>query len=163
MALRRLTITLRRDMAIAPFARFELTIMGNISGVKPTATARAKSEASTQSPLLKPLINNTIGTMISMKRINNQLTLFTPRSKAVCVRVPTIDFASEPNQVRSPVATTTARALPLVTFVPIRQILPISKRLLFLSGVGRRSLHFPDTLAIRSYFSTGSDSPLRMD
>ncbi len=75
--------------------------MGNISGVNPTATASANSEASTQSPLLKPLISRTTGTMISIKRINSQLTLLTPRSKAVWVRVPTMDFASEPNGTAS--------------------------------------------------------------
>ncbi len=135
--------------------------MGNISGVNPTATASANSEASTQSPLLKPLISRTTGTMISIKRINSQLTLLTPRSKAVWVRVPTMDFASEPNQVRLPVATTTACALPLVTLVPIRQILPKSNRLLSLSG--NCSLSLPATSAITSYFSTGNDSPLRID
>ena len=150
-------------MAIAPFARFELTIIGSISGVRPTATARANNDASTQSPLLKPLISSTIGTITSIKRISSQLTLFTPRSNAVWVRVPTMDFASEPNQVRFPVATTTACALPLVTLVPIRQILPISSRLLSLFGSGSLSHPLPDTLARTSYFSTGSDSPLSID
>ena len=83
MALRRLTITLRRAIAIAPFARFELTIIGSISGVSPTATASANSAASVQSPLLKPLINSTTGTIISIKRISSMLTLLTPRSNAV--------------------------------------------------------------------------------
>ncbi|MNY53644.1 hypothetical protein D3C86_1894150 [compost metagenome] len=83
-------------MAIAPFARLELTIIGSISGVNPTATARANSAASLQSPLVNPLISNTMGTITNIKRISSQLTLLTPRSNAVCERVPTIDFASEP-------------------------------------------------------------------
>ncbi len=96
IALRRLTTTLRRDIATAPLARLALTIIGSISGVRPTATARANMNASVQSPLVKPLISSTIGTITSMKRISSQLTLFTPRSKAVCAREPTMERASEP-------------------------------------------------------------------
>ncbi|MNI87981.1 hypothetical protein D3C73_1452330 [compost metagenome] len=77
-------------------ARLALTIIGSISGVSPTATARANMKASLQSPLVKPLINSTTGTITSMKRISSQLTLFTPRSKAVCTREPTMALASEP-------------------------------------------------------------------
>lgn len=96
MAFRRLTTTLRRAMATAPLARLDDTIMGSISGVRPTPTARANRKASVQSPLAKPLISSTTGTMTSMKRISSQLTLFTPRSKAVCAREPTMALASEP-------------------------------------------------------------------
>ncbi len=42
----RLTITFLRDMAMAPFERQTETIIGSISGVRPTATARAKKNAS---------------------------------------------------------------------------------------------------------------------
>jgi hypothetical protein len=45
MELRRLTITFFRLMAIAPLARQTETIIGNISGVSPTATASAKKKA----------------------------------------------------------------------------------------------------------------------
>jgi hypothetical protein len=45
---------------------------------------------------MMPLIRNTTGTITSMKRISSQLTLFTPRSNAVCARVPTMALASEP-------------------------------------------------------------------
>ncbi|KWV86257.1 hypothetical protein PFLmoz3_04229 [Pseudomonas fluorescens] len=96
IALRRLTTTLRLAMAVAPLARLALTIIGSISGVRPTATARANRKASPQSPLEKPLRKNTMGTITSMKRISSQLTLFTPRSKAVCTREPTIALAREP-------------------------------------------------------------------
>ena len=43
IALRRLTITFLRDIAIAPLARLTVTIIGNISGVRPTATATANT------------------------------------------------------------------------------------------------------------------------
>ena len=46
MELRRLTMTFLRDMAMAPLERQTETIMGSISGVSPTATARAKKKAS---------------------------------------------------------------------------------------------------------------------
>ena len=45
MALSRLTITFLRLMASAPLERQTETIMGSISGVRPTATARAKKKA----------------------------------------------------------------------------------------------------------------------
>ena len=40
----RLTITFFRDMPIAPLERQTETIIGSISGVRPTATARAKKK-----------------------------------------------------------------------------------------------------------------------
>ncbi len=44
-----------------PWARLDETIIGSISGVRPTATARAKRNASIQSPLVRPLIRKTTG------------------------------------------------------------------------------------------------------
>ncbi|CEJ14073.1 hypothetical protein BN1110_04400 [bacterium YEK0313] len=96
MALSLFTTTLRRAMATAPLDRLALTIIGSISGVRPTATEMANSSASLQSPLVKPLMAKTTGTMTSMKRMSSQLTLLTPRSKLVCARWPTIDLASDP-------------------------------------------------------------------
>ena len=60
MALRRLTTTLARAMAVAPFARLTVTIIGSISGVSPTATATANSSASSQSCLVNPLGANVV-------------------------------------------------------------------------------------------------------
>ncbi|CCK00744.1 hypothetical protein BN130_3539 [Cronobacter malonaticus 507] len=160
MAFRRFTITLRRAITIAPFARLELTIIGSISGVSPTATASAKNVASSQSPLVKPLMSSTTGTITSIKRISSQLTLFTPLSNAVWVRLPTSDFASDPKYVFAPVATTTPQAVPLATLVPIRQILPRSSRLAPSSGISSAATPFPCMWPVTSYFSTGSDSPL---
>ena len=49
------------------------TIIGSISGVRPTATARAKKKASIQSCFVRPLMRNTSGTITSMKRIISQV------------------------------------------------------------------------------------------
>ena len=96
IALSRFTTTLRRAIATAPLARFDETIIGNISGVRPTATASANRKALVQSPLVNPLISSTTGTITSMNRIRSQLTEFTPRSNAVSAREPMIALASEP-------------------------------------------------------------------
>jgi hypothetical protein len=56
IALSRLTITFFCDMAIAPLERHTVTIMGSISGVRPTATDSANRNASSQLPLPMPLI-----------------------------------------------------------------------------------------------------------
>ena len=82
----RLTTTFLRDSSTAPLASVLVTIMGSISGVRPTATDSANRNASSQSPLVKPLTTSTMGTMTSAKRISSQLTLLTPAWNAVGVR-----------------------------------------------------------------------------
>ena len=77
-----LTMTRLRDMAMAPFDRHTVTIIGSISGVKPTATVRAKKNASPHS-LVMPLMTKTSGTMMAMKRIMSQVNWLMPRSKLV--------------------------------------------------------------------------------
>ena len=152
MALRRFTIVLCRDIATAPLARFVVTIIGSISGVSPTATARANSSASSQSPLVRPLIRNTSGTITSMKRMRSQLTLLTPTSKAVVGRRPSSPRAIEPVAVRPPVFTTTDVAVPLTTLVPMKQM------------VARSNVDGAVTPAGGvSNFSTGSASPVSAD
>ena len=74
MASSRLTMTLRRDSMTAPLASVVVAIIGSISGVSPTAMAKANSKAWSQSCLVKPLINSTAGTITIMKRISSQLT-----------------------------------------------------------------------------------------
>ena len=61
------------------------TIIGNISGVRPTATAIAKKKASFQLCFIRPLMKKTSGTITSMKVSMSQTYFFTPRSKAVSV------------------------------------------------------------------------------
>ena len=75
---------------MAPLDRHTVTIIGSISGVRPTATARAKKNASFQSPLVRPLMTKTSGTMTSMKRIISQVNWLTPLSKLVCTCWPTM-------------------------------------------------------------------------
>ena len=75
MEFRRFTITFLRDMASAPFDKQTETIIGNISGVSPTATAREKKNASFQLCLLRPLIRNTSGTITIMIVIINHVNL----------------------------------------------------------------------------------------
>ncbi len=74
MALRFLTIVFFLANVTAPFAKLEDTIIGNISGVSPTATEIANKKASNQSPFVNPLTNSTKGTITNMNRINNRLT-----------------------------------------------------------------------------------------
>src|SRR6516225_5545329 len=74
MALSRFTMTFARDIAIAPFARLTVTIIGSISGVRPTATATANSSASSQSCLVAPLIMKTSGPITMINRIIGELT-----------------------------------------------------------------------------------------
>src|SRR5450631_4479596 len=64
IASRRLTTTFLRDSSTAPLASVEVTIIGSISGVRPTATDRANKKACSQSPLVKPLTRNTMGTIV---------------------------------------------------------------------------------------------------
>ena len=152
---KRFTIVLRLDIATAPFARFVVTIIGSISGVSPTAMARPNRKASSQFPLLTPLISTTTGTITAMNLMNSQLTLFTPMSNAVVARRPTRPLAMAPNDVRLPVAMTAAIAVPLMTLVPMKQIV----------GMSVRPVDNPAATggAARSAFSTGSASPVSAD
>ena len=70
--------------------------MGSISGVRPTATARAKKKASIQLCFVSPLMRNTSGTMTSMKRIISQVNRVTPWSKLVSTFWPTMAWAMPP-------------------------------------------------------------------
>ena len=85
MELRFLTTVLFLLMDTAPFARQVVTIIGSISGVRPTAMEMPNRKASSQSPFVMPLTRKTRGTMISIKRISTQETAFTPRGEA-CLR-----------------------------------------------------------------------------
>src|SRR5665213_607447 len=121
MAFRRLTIAFRRAMTTAPLARLVVTIIGSISGVNPTATDTANSSDCSQSPLERPLMRKTNGVITIRKRTSIQLTLLMPLSKLVSGRAPTISRATAPKNVASPVAATTAVAVPLTTLVPMKQ------------------------------------------
>ena len=137
-------------MAMAPLAREVVTIMGSISGVRPTATEMANNAACIQSPLVKPLTNSTTGTMISMKRISTQETALTPFSKVVFGGFSFRFFAIMPSMVPLPTAITTAFALPLTTLLPIKARFSVSVR------APRRRTAVPS-------FSTASLSPVSAD
>ena len=118
MALSRLTMTRSRLMRIAPFDRQTATTMGSISGVRPTATAIAKKNASRQLPLVKPLMRNTSGTMTTTNRRISHVKRSMPLSKAVGGSSSVRELAVPPRYVSWPVATTTAVPEPLSTLVP---------------------------------------------
>ena len=99
MAFKRFTITFRLLILTAPLAKLAVTIIGNISGVSPTATAIANNKASSQFPFVNPLIKKTNGTITNIKRMRSQLTLFTPLSKLVSARLPVNDLLIEPKYI----------------------------------------------------------------
>lgn len=107
----------------APLARQVVTIMGSISGVKPTAIEMPNKKAFSQSPFVIPLIKKTRGTITSINRISTHETALTPLVKLVSTASPAIADAIEPNSVASPVLTTTAAALPEITLLPMNAIL----------------------------------------
>ena len=139
------------DMETAPFARLAETIMGSISGVKPTATDRAKRKASNQFPFVKPFTSKTIGTITSMKRINTQETELTPFSKLVVGALTYSCCAIEPRKVSSPTVITIAVAEPEITLEPMKARLFSSNGLVSVFDTGWAN------------FSTGSLSPVRAD
>ena len=150
IAFSRLTITRLRDIASAPFERQTVTIIGNISGVNPTATTRANMSASSQTCFVSPLMRNTSGTITNMMPIISQVKRRTPRSKLLGGWRPVMLRAMPPKYVLRPVVTTAAAAVPLSTFVPMKQTL--------LSSSGAT----PARVSGASNFSTGNDSPVRL-
>ena len=83
MALSFLITTFSFAMMTEPLARLAVIIIGSISGVKPTATLRAKTPASSQSESVSPLITKTTGTKTSIRRMSSQEMLFISFSKEV--------------------------------------------------------------------------------
>ena len=152
IALRRLTMTFFFDIAMAPLARLTVTIIGSISGVSPTATATANSSASNQSPLVRPLIRKTRGTITTMKPIISQVNRVMPLSKLVRTRRAAIVPATWPKAVRAPVSTTTPQPMPLTTALPMKQIFGRSNGVSGAAGRGRER-----------FFSSGIASPVSVD
>src|SRR5882762_10687607 len=104
-------ITFLRDRYTAPLAKVEVTIIGSISGVRPTAIDSANRNAWVQAPgvlpFVKPLISSTIGVITIMNWISSQLTLFTPVWNALVVGLAAVTFwASAPKYVCIETATT---------------------------------------------------------
>ena len=88
MEFRRLTMTFFFDIAMAPLARFTVTIIGSISGVSPTATASPKSRAPAQSCFVMPMMRNTTATITTMNWIMSHVKPDIPLSKFVLERWP---------------------------------------------------------------------------
>ncbi len=107
-------------MATAPFARQVDTIIGSISGVRPTAIEMAKSAADIQLPFVNPLIKNTMGTMTSIKRMSTHEIELIPFSKLVSGGAAESSFAMLPNRVSFPVVIMIPEAVPLMTLLPIK-------------------------------------------
>ena len=141
-------------MITAPFARLAVIIIGNISGVNPTATLNANTPASNQSPSVNPLIKNTTGTKTSIKRINSHEILFISFSKLVCSSKVLSVFSIRPIIVSFPVTKITAKALPLTTFDPIKTKRSLSSACFFFSSSSGTQIDF---------FSTDSLSPVKLD
>ena len=133
-------MTFRPDIASAPLARLTVTIMGSISGVRPTATATANSSASSQLPLVRPLIRNTRGAITTMKPSINQVNRMMPLSKLVSTRCLAIALATRPKAVRGPVSATTPQPMPLTTALPMKQMLGRSNGVSAVTDVGGSEL-----------------------
>ena len=152
MEFRLFTTVFFSDMETAPLARQVVTIMGSISGVRPTATEMANRKAATQSPLVMPLMKNTRGTMAIMNRISTQDTELTPLVKLVSGASWAMELAILPNRVWSPTPSTRPVADPEITLVPIKARLASSVTAFF-----SLSCTAWDT------FSWGALSPVRAD
>ena len=141
-----------RAISRAPRARQVVTITGSICGVMPTATDTEKSSAESQSPLVRPLSTNTTGHITSMNATSTRETEATPASKLVWAGRSRQAPMTRPTYVSSPVATTTARADPETTLVPVKTMFPQSPTVSTLpfAAAGRGS----------AVFSTGSLSPV---
>ena len=126
MALSLLTIVFFLDISTAPFAIVEAMMTGSISGVSPTAMVIENMREFHQSLLVNRLIRSTTGTMITIILMRRLLTLSTPFSKLFLVCTFAMDFAIPPKYVLFPVYKTTAMALPLTMFVPMKHMLDMS-------------------------------------
>ena len=78
-----LTITSFFDIETLPFARHVVTIIGSITGVRPTAIDTANKNALGQLCFVIPLSMKTTGTMNAMNFISIPDTDLIPRSKLV--------------------------------------------------------------------------------
>ena len=146
-----MTTNRRRDNSTAPRERQTVTIIGSISGVSPTATARANSSASCQLPWAQPFSTNTEGTSTATNRSISHVNCEMPRSKLLGGTGWRTASASDPRQVSEPVAITTPRAVPDSTLVPRKQRFGKSSGAAAPGGTGSAD------------FSTGNDSPVRVD
>ena len=141
-------------MAMAPLDRQTETIIGSISGVRPTATAKAKKKAPSSS------------TSCAWSAVDEEHQRHHDHHEADHQPGEPVDALVEaglhcladdgawpccPDRFSSRWSTTTAVAVPLSTLVP-------RKQMLFSSSSGLLVVGFPGS----SNFSTGKDSPVRL-
>ena len=146
----RLTSTFRVRIRRDPAARLVDTTAGSSWGVMPTAMARENSSASRTGFCSATLITKieTVSVPATYtSSIENRPSPIWNSVSSWCVLRPA---ATAPNSVCAPVATTTPRARPACTTVPINAQ-PDSSASVVPVGTGPASL------------STGSDSPVRTD
>ena len=148
MAARCLTMTLRRAMRTAPWARVTVVIMGRNSGVSPTASATANRTDSSVGRWRATLTTTTNSTRKATVRMMSSAKCRMPRWNSVSGGGVDRRAAMSPNAVSRPVATTTARAVPLTTDVP--------RNTRFLASAGCRG----GVARSLASFSAGIDSPV---
>ena len=136
--------------ALVPLVKFTLTIIGNILGVIPTATEKAKRIASVKLLLIIPSTKRIIRHITTMNFINILVISFIPLSNAVIFFLVFISLPILPKYVSKPVFTTMAFAVPLMTLEDIYRTFFISNKLSY-------------SFLLVSFFSTGIDSPVKTD
>ena len=136
---------------LLPLVKLTFTIIGSILGVIPTATDKAKSKASFKSFLIKPYITNTATDITIIYLINIFDILLIPFSKLVGSLLESTSLFILPIYVFFPVVITIPVPSPLTTFVPIKQILGISK------------ICFSLFECLLKHFSIGTLSPVKTD
>ena len=114
----RFTMTLRLARSMAERARVTVTIIGNSSGVRPTARARANISDSSTGRWKPMFTTSTNRTIRSVSRMISMPKRRTPRTKAVAGGFSARLVARCPNAVRAPVRQMTMVAVPLTTDVP---------------------------------------------
>ena len=117
----RFTMTPFLDMEAAPRARLIDRIIGNNSGVSPTARATANRRDSRIPRLKLALMKNTRITRTKVTCIIRMPNLLSPPSNSVSGFFSVSFPAICPNCVALPVLTMTAVAVPLVMDVPIKR------------------------------------------
>ena len=148
-----LTIVFFLDIFTAPLERLEDRITGKSKGVIPIAMATENVKA-VSDPCFALFSKNVIGINISINLIKSLLKLLIPFWKLVIGFPEVIVFATFPKYVLSPVFITIAFPLPLVTLVPIKQI--VSKSVIL-------SISSIDESSVDEDFFTESDSPVKDD
>ncbi|KXT61095.1 hypothetical protein LACDD01_01531 [Lactococcus sp. DD01] len=150
------TMTFSLLRATAPLAKFALTIMGSISGVRPTATAMAKKNDVSKSPFVTQFKTKTTGNIIATKVNRRRLTRLNPLSKADSTFVAVALLAISPNMVEAPVLTIKISPFPDKTSVPIKRTFGASS-----ADVTSQSICSSSSKSSGKRFSTGKDSPVK--